>query len=68
MNQAELTLSLITFKRDIKRVMCKKDKQPEHPIYKITIIECLICEKIVKENKDHYCLLVRENRLNHTYK
>jgi len=25
-NQAELTLSLITFKRDIRRITCKKDK------------------------------------------
>ncbi len=54
------TPSLITFKRDIRRVTCKKGKQPEHPIHKITIIECLICEKMVKENQDHYCLPARE--------
>ncbi len=59
-NQAELTLSLITFKRDIRRVTCKKGKQREHPIYKITIIECPTCEKMVEENKDHYCPLARE--------
>src|SRR6266498_297629 len=41
-NQAKLTPSLITFKRDIRRVMCKKEKQSEHSIHKITIIECPI--------------------------
>ena len=59
-NQAELTPSLITFKRDIRRVTSKKGKQPEHPIYKITIIECPTCGKMVEENKDHYCLPARE--------
>src|SRR6266542_4318097 len=59
-NQNELIPSLITFKRDIRRVTCKKGKQPEHPIHKITIIECSTCEKIVKENQDHYCSLVKE--------
>src|SRR6266540_5027150 len=59
-NQAELILSLIIFKRDIRRVTCKKGKQSEHPIYKITIIECLTCEKMVKENQDHYYPLSRE--------
>ena len=54
-NQAELISFLITFKRDIKRVTCKKGKQPEHPIHKITIIECPTCGKMVKENQDHYC-------------
>ncbi len=48
------------FKRDIRRVIYKKGKQPEHPIHKITIIECLICGKIVKENQDHYCPSTRE--------
>ncbi len=59
-NQAELTPSLITFKRDIRRVTCKKGKQPEHSIYKITIIECPTYGKMVKENKDHYCPPARE--------
>jgi len=59
-NQAELIPSLITFKRDIRKVTSKKDKQPEHPIHKIMIIECPICGKIVEENKDHYCPPVRE--------
>src|SRR6266545_1859426 len=59
-NQTELILSLITFKRDIRKVTCKKGKQPEHPIYKITIIECLTCGKIMEENKDHYCPPARE--------
>ncbi len=63
MNQAELTPSLITFKRDIRRVTSKKGKQPEYPIHKITIIECPICEKMVEENQDHYCLLARETDL-----
>src|SRR6266498_1127006 len=53
-NQAELTSSLITFKRDIRRIICKKGKQLEYPIHKIIIIKCLTCEKMVKENKDHY--------------
>src|SRR6266498_1679767 len=51
-NQAELTPSLITFKRNIRRVICKKGKQLKHPIHKIAIIECPICEKMVKENQD----------------
>ncbi len=59
-NQAELTPSLITFKKDIRRVTNKKGKQPEHPIHKITIIECPTCEKMVEENQDHYCLPARE--------
>jgi len=59
-NQAELTPSLITFKRDIRRVTSKKGKQLEHPIHKITIIEYPICGKIVEENKDHYYPLTRE--------
>ncbi len=62
-NQAKLTSSLITFKRDIRRVTCKKGKQPEHLIHKITIIECPTCEKIVKENQNHYCLSIRETNL-----
>src|SRR6266498_1090492 len=59
-NQAELIPSLITFKRDIRRVICKKGKQPEHLIHKIIIIECPICGKIVEENQDHYCPLAKE--------
>ena len=62
-NQAELTPSLITFKKDIRRVTCKKGKQSEYPIHKITIIECLTCEKMVEENQDHYCLPARETDL-----
>src|SRR6266498_5053870 len=54
-NQVELIPSLITFKKDIRRVTCKKKKQPEYPIHKITIIECPICEKIIKKSQDHYC-------------
>src|SRR6266545_5339106 len=59
-NQAELISSLIIFKRDIRRVTCKKGKQSEHPIYKITIIECPTCGKMVEENQDHYCPSARE--------
>ncbi len=62
-NQAELIPSLITFKEDIRRVTCKKGKQPEHPIHKITIIKCSTCRKIVEENQDHYCLLTRKTDL-----
>ncbi len=40
--------------------MNKKDKQPEHSIHKIIIIECPTYEKMVKENKDHYCPPTRE--------
>jgi len=50
----------MTFKRDIRRVTCKKNKQSKHLIHKITIIECPTCEKMVKENKDHYCPPVRK--------
>src|SRR6266542_4086125 len=59
-NQVELTPSLITFKRNIRRITCKKGKQPEHPIHKITIIECQTCGKMVEENEDHYCPPARE--------
>src|SRR6266498_3599714 len=59
-NQVELTSSLITFRRDIRRVTCKKGKQPEYLIHKITIIECPTCGKMVEENKDHYCPPARE--------
>ena len=38
----------------------QKGKQPEHPIHKITIIECPTCGKMVEENEDHYCPLARE--------
>ncbi len=59
-NQVELTPSLITFRRNIRRITCKKGKQPEHPIHKITIIECPTCGKMVEENEDHYCPPARE--------
>src|SRR6266540_4110059 len=59
-NQAELIPSLVTFKRDIRRVTCKKGKQLKHPIHKITIIKCLTCGKMIEENKNHYCPPVRE--------
>ncbi len=59
-NQAELTPSFITFKRDIRRITCKKDKQLEHLIHKITIIKYPTCEKMVEENQDHYCPSARE--------
>jgi len=59
-NQTELTPSLITFKRDIRRVTCKKGKQLEYLIYKIIIIKCLTYEKMMKENQNHYCPLTRE--------
>src|SRR6266498_4565168 len=49
-NQAELIPSLIIFKKDIRKVTCKKGKQSEHPIHKIIIIECPTCEKMVEEN------------------
>ncbi len=62
-NQAELTSSLIIFKKDIRRVTCKKSKQLEHPIHKITIIEYPICRKIVEENKDYYYSLAKETDL-----
>jgi len=44
-------------------VTCKKDKQSEYPIHKITIIECPICGKMMEENKDHYCSSARETNL-----
>ncbi len=59
-NQVELTLSLITFKRDIRRVTYKKGKQPKYPIHKITIIECPTCGKMVEENSDHDYLPVKK--------
>ncbi len=62
-NQTELTPSFITFKRNIRRVICKKGKQSEHPIHKITIIEYPICEKMMKENQDHYYSPSRETDL-----
>ena len=48
------------FKRDIRRITCKKGKQPEHPIHKIIIIECPTCEKMIEKNKDHYCSPAKE--------
>src|SRR6266542_1993842 len=62
-NQAELTPSLITFKRNIRRVTSKKGKQTEHPIHRIIIIECLTCGKMVEENKDHYYPPAKETDL-----
>src|SRR6266542_4111348 len=59
-NQGELTPSLIIFRRDIRRITCKKGKQPAHPIHKITIIECPTCGKMVEENEDHYCPSAKE--------
>src|SRR6266542_5600506 len=59
-NQVELIPSLITFKRDIRRVTCKKSKQLEHLIHKITIIECPTCGKMMEENQDYYCPSARE--------
>ena len=59
-NQVKLIPSLIIFKKDIRRVTCKKGKQWEHLIHKITIIECPTCGKMVEENKDHYCPPARE--------
>ena len=59
-NQAELTPSLITFKRNIRRVTCKKGKQWEYPIHKIIIIECPTCGKMMEENQDHYYPLTIE--------
>ncbi len=59
-NQAKLIPSLITFKKDIRRVTCRKGKQPEHPIHKITIVECPTCRKMIEENNDHYYPPVRE--------
>ncbi len=44
-------------------MICKKGKQLEHSIHKITIIECLTCEKIVEENQDYYCPPIRETDL-----
>ena len=51
---------LITFKRNIRRVIYKKGKQLEYSIYKIIIIKYLTCGKIVEENKDHHCSSARE--------
>jgi len=59
----ELTLSLIIFKKNIRRVISKKGKQLEYLIYRIIIIECPTCKKIVKENKDHYYSPARETDL-----
>ncbi len=59
-NQAELISSLIKFKRDIKRVICKKSKQSEYPINKVMIIEYSICEEMVEEKNNYYCSLVKE--------
>ena len=48
--QEELTPSLITFRRKIRAETSPKGKQPkyEEEIHRITIIECPICEKMVK--------------------
>src|SRR6266540_440660 len=55
--------SLITFKRNIRKVTSKKGKQPEHSIHRIIIIECSTCGKMVEENQDHYCPPMRETDL-----
>ncbi len=41
-------------------MICKKGKQSKYPIHKIIIIKCLIYEKMVKGNDDHYYLSARE--------
>ncbi len=46
--------------RDIRRITCKKGKQSEHLIHKITIIKCSTCGKMVEKNKDLYCPPARE--------
>ncbi len=55
-------LFLIEFKREIKRIICKKKKQPVQKIsiHRIMIIKYLIYSKIIEKNDDHYCLLVKE--------
>jgi len=60
--QEELILLLITFRRKIRAEISLKGKQPkyEEEIYRITIIECPTCRKMVEENDDHYCPPMRE--------
>ena len=48
-NQVELIPSFIIFKRNIRRVMCRKGKQSEYLIHKIMIVECPTCGKMVKK-------------------
>ncbi len=48
------------FKRNIRRITCKKGKQSEYPIYKITIIECPTCRKMVEESEEYYYLPAKE--------
>jgi len=55
-----LISSLITFKRDIRRIIYKKVKQSKHLIYKIIIIECPTYEKMIEENDDYYCPSARK--------
>ena len=63
--QEELIPSLITFSRKIRAETSPKGKQPkyEEKIHKITIIECLTCEKMVEKDDDHYCLPMKETDL-----
>src|SRR6266542_3383585 len=58
----ELTPSLITFSRKIRAETSSKGKQPkyEEKIYRITIVECPTCGKMVEKDDDHYCPLMRE--------
>ena len=60
--QEELTLSLITFRRKIRAETSPKGKQPkyEEEIYRITIIKCPTCGKMVEQDDDHYCPPMRE--------
>jgi len=56
-DQKELTLSLITFKREIQNAASLKDKMPQHEekIHKIIIEEYPTCGKMVDKGDDHYC-------------
>ena len=60
--QKELIPSLVTFKRKIRAETSPKGKQPKYKekIYRITIIECLTCGKMVKKDDDHYCPPMRK--------
>ena len=60
--QEELTPSLITFRRKIRAETLPKGKQLkyEEEIYRITIIKCPTCEKMVEQDDDYYCPPIRE--------
>jgi len=60
--QKELTPSLITFSRKIRAEMSPKGKQPKYKekIYRIIIVECSTCEKMIEKDDDHYCPPMRE--------